>query len=245
MTSWTNGEEHRALREMLGAFTLGHLDDADQTMVQAHLDGCTSCRADLAEISPLAGLLSQVDVDRFDLPPLPPADLGGAIRAQVAAERETRDTDELGRRRSGLRRRTTTRALLATAAAAVVLAALAGGAVLGRTTAPEVAASAPAPTVESVALRVEEPTIEIASSGLVDHTWGVELRMVGTGFDQDEVFEAWFRDRETGEFVAAGAFIGTGQAPVTCNLQSALMRDRATQVVVTDESGAVVLTAAL
>ncbi len=63
MTSWTEGtnEEHRRLRELLGSYALGHLDEVDAARVRAHLDGCAACSADLAEIGPLAGLLATVD----------------------------------------------------------------------------------------------------------------------------------------------------------------------------------------
>ncbi len=158
-------------------------------------------------------------------------------------------------------------------AAAVVLAVLVGGVVLGRGTAPETVApvpSAPAPstvtvtpstspaptpapspspaptvTIEAVALTVEEPGITIETSGLVAHTWGVELRMSGRGFDKGVVFQAAFRSSETGDLETAGAFIGTGRNQMTCNLQSALMRAQATEVVITNASGRVVLDAPL
>ncbi len=103
----------------------------------------------------------------------------------------------------------------------------------------------PTVTVEAVDLSVEETSIKIATAGLVAHTWGVELRMSGKGFDKGGVFEASFRDSETGELVTAGAFIGTGRKTMTCNLQSALMRAEATEVVISDESGDVVLAAPL
>ena len=241
----SSSEEHQRLREMLGSYALGHLTGADRSMVGAHLDGCAPCRADLAEIEPLAGLLATIDPARFDLPALPPNTLGESIRSQVAGERETRESDELVRRRESARRRSVTRAALGAVAAAVVLAVLVGGVALGRGTAPEVAAPAPAVPVEPVDLSVGQAQIEIETSGLIAHTWGVELLMSGSGFAEGEVFEASFRDSETGELVTAGAFVGTGRSPVVCRLQSGLLRTEASEVVVTDASGDVVLTAPL
>jgi hypothetical protein len=43
---------HRRWREMLGAYALGELDDERRAALQAHLDGCEECRAELREIEP-------------------------------------------------------------------------------------------------------------------------------------------------------------------------------------------------
>ena len=72
--------DHQRLRELLGVHALGHLDPATDATVRAHLDGCAACRAELAEIAPLAGLLSGVRLDRVSSPPSPPAGLGTQIR---------------------------------------------------------------------------------------------------------------------------------------------------------------------
>lgn len=237
-------EDHLRLREMLGSYALGHLSDDDAAMLGAHVDGCAECRADLAEIGPLVGLLDLVDPAHFETPPAPPAGLGNVIRDRVAAERSTRESDELAARRTQRRRRVTTRIGLVAAAAVVVAGAVGGGLVLGRETAPEAAPTATVPW-EPVALQTSgnEP-VEVTDAGLVAHTWGVELRMSGSGFDQGEVFSAAFRD-EVGGWVPAGTFLGTGTAPMVCNLQSSLLREEATQVVVLDATGDVVLTADL
>ena len=87
--------------------------------------------------------------------------------------------------------------------------------------------------------------MSVDSADLVAHTWGVELRMVADGFDRGRTFRAAFRDAASGELAPAGEFIGTGAATMTCNLQSSVLRDDASEVVVTDESGAVLLRAAL
>ena len=250
-----SNEEHRRLRELLGAYALGHLDEVEADRLRSHLDGCPSCRAELGEIAPLAGLLDGIDAAHFDLPALPPGDLGARIRSQVAGERELQESDELRLRRDRSRRRAAGRGALGAVAAAVVLAVLVGGAVLGRSTAPDAAApeptatitvtQAPPVTLEPVTLSSATPAITIETSGLVAHTWGVELRMTGRGFEEGAVFQAAFRSSETGELETAGAFIGTGGKEMTCNLQSALMRAEASEVVVTDADGAVVLTAPL
>jgi len=252
-----NNEEHQRLRDLLGSYTLGHLGEADEAMVRAHLDGCAACRADLEEIAPLGAMLDLVDARHFDLPALPPGDLGAAIRDQVAGEREQLESDEVALARARARRRTAWRAGLGAAAAIVVLVALEGGVLIGRSTAPGSTAPTPPPatvtvteappsvTLEPVTLSGSTSRIKIATSGLVAHTWGVELRMSGKGFAKGDVFEAAFRDKATGEFVTAGAFIGTGRNEMTCNLQSALMRAEATEVVVMDADGEIVLTAPL
>ena len=73
---------------------------------------------------------------------------------------------------------------------------------------------------------------------------GAELRFEGAGFEEGAVYRAAFRD-DAGRLTPAGEFLGTGAEEMVCNLQSALLRDAATAVVVTDDSGETVLSAAL
>lgn len=239
-------EEHRRLRELLGSYTLGHLPPDDEARVRAHVDGCAACRADLAEIEPLAGLLARVDVRHFDEPASPPSDLGALIRAQVADERAAREDDDLAQHRERHRRRSTGRAALGVAAAAVVVAALVGGIVVGRSTAPSApVVTAPVVPFEPVTLTGGSDAIEIEKAGLVPHTWGVELRMTGSGFAQGAAFRAYFRNSDTGRLETAGAFVGTGSDSMVCNLQSALLRTEVSEVVVKDAAGDVVLAASI
>ncbi|MEJ7702460.1 MAG: zf-HC2 domain-containing protein [Geodermatophilaceae bacterium] len=49
---------HRALRESLGAYVLGHLDPAEEDAVRVHLATCDECRAELAELQPVANALA-------------------------------------------------------------------------------------------------------------------------------------------------------------------------------------------
>ena len=134
-----NREEHQRLRELLGSHVLGHLDPATTDMLRAHLDGCADCRAELAELEPLAEMLDLVDPARFADPPAPPADLGETIRSRVAQERSIRDADELDVRRARARRSALTRAGLVAAGVALMAGSLVTGLVVGRSTAPEAA----------------------------------------------------------------------------------------------------------
>jgi anti-sigma factor RsiW len=54
-------EQH--VLEELGAYSLGILDDDERDAVELHLAGCTTCRAELADIDDVADMLAMVDDD--------------------------------------------------------------------------------------------------------------------------------------------------------------------------------------
>jgi len=226
---------------MLGGYALGHLRDGEAERVRAHLDGCAECRAVLQELEPLARRLDAVDPGVFDAPPAPPAWLGEQIRAEVARERGRREVDVLGARRAHVARRRRLLAGRGILAAALVLLALVTGGVVGRVTAPEPAA---VPT-EPISMAAERGSgVAVDSADLVAHTWGVELRIEAEGFAKGRTFRASFRT-EDGDLVPAGEFLGVGQQPMVCFLQSAALREDVTEVLVTDALGRTVLTSSL
>lgn len=236
---------HRELRELLGSYALGHLAGPEADRVRAHLDGCAACRLELDGLLPVARALGSVDAAAFaDPAPLPPT-LGDDVRRAVSEARSARDADEVGRRREAadLRARRG-RVRLATVAATVVVALGVGGVVggvVGRATAPE------PPTVPTEAISMApspQRSVSVDSADLVAHTWGVELRIVAAGFAEGETFRAAFRT-DDGELVPAGEFIGVGDSPMTCFLQSAALREDVTQVVITDDGGETVLSSDL
>jgi anti-sigma factor RsiW len=108
--------ECREWRELLGAQALGHLDGDERAGLEAHLDGCAQCRAELATLMPVARMLPHADPARFGPAPQPPAELGQRIAATIEGEKRQ------GRQR---RRRTFGSFALGGAAAALAAAALA------------------------------------------------------------------------------------------------------------------------
>ncbi len=87
-------DEHARLRTALGAYLIGSLAPADHAAVQRHLPGCPDCRAELARLAPLPGLLSRLDADEVrDRALSPGPDLLArtldAVRAQQHSQRRT------------------------------------------------------------------------------------------------------------------------------------------------------------
>lgn len=241
--------EHRQLRELLGAFALGALPDDARATMRAHLDGCATCRAELREIAQLAEDLRGVNPDALSDVPAPPADLGERIRVQITQERELAQARERRDERRAQARRSRRRLVAAAAAVAVLAGALGAGTLLGRSTAPIPAAlpapfpSAPIP-IELVAVRSLAEDVQTDEASIIAHTWGVEARFEGAGFEQGRVYRASFQAAD-GRLLPAGEFLGTGAKKLKCNMQSALLRSDTTGFVVTDEDGQPVLVADL
>ena len=212
---------HRALRESLGSYVLGHLSPRERSAVEAHLDGCPSCRAEVAGISPVVGPLGTVDPARLDVTPVPPPWLGERIVARAAAERPARPVRPASRRG------------VLVAAAAVVAAAVLGGGV------GYVAGQGPGVPREPVEVLATGTAVQ-ASATVVPHTWGVEITLVADGFDDGEAYRVVVID-ESGTAVDAGRFIGTGPERMVCNLNTSVLRAQATGFDVLDGAGRVVL----
>ncbi|MEJ7651094.1 MAG: zf-HC2 domain-containing protein [Nakamurella sp.] len=213
-----NESTHRELRESLGWLAIGRVEDAERSRLEAHLDGCAACRAELADLVATTGRLALVDPDRLDDQPAPPADLGD--RVITAALRSGHP-----RRRTGW---------LVAAAAAVVLALGGLGGWLLRPV-PQVATV----PLEPVAVTSNDTAVR-ASAELIPHTWGVEIQLTATGFSAGERYTVEVVSAD-GTHPGAGAFIGVGERSMRCNLNSPVLRSDATGFRVLDDSGAVVV----
>ncbi len=87
----------RDWRELLGVYALGQLDGDERAGLEAHLEGCAQCRAELALLEPVARMLPHADPERFETAPQPPPELGARIAETIAGERK--QTEKRRRRR--------------------------------------------------------------------------------------------------------------------------------------------------
>jgi hypothetical protein len=215
-------DSHRELRESLGAYVLGHLDPAEEDALRIHLAGCEHCRADLAELQPVASALASARRRPVTGGPTPRA-LQRRVEAAVAAE--------AGRRRRA--RLVTSVATLAAAAALIVVA------VFGITTFIERTPDAPVP--EQVAVQVDTSLTDVtATAGLIAHTWGTEIKLQTAGLELGADYRALVRSAD-GEQVPAGQFVGTGPDTINCNLQTSVLREDATGFMILDDQDQVVI----
>jgi hypothetical protein len=80
-------DQCREWRESLGAYVLGQLSPTEKAGLDAHLEGCPACRAEVQALSGVATLLPHADPERFGPAPQPPVDLGKRILAGFDADR--------------------------------------------------------------------------------------------------------------------------------------------------------------
>lgn len=217
-------DEHRGMREMMGAYLLSDLDDDERARLRAHLDGCAACRAELASLTPVVTALADVDPDSLADEPTPDPTLEQRVLLQVA--------DETRRQR---RSRLVRTGALAVAAAVLAVVAFGIGTAVDRT-APTIA---PSVALEPVAVESMRPGID-ASADLVDHSWGIEIKLAASGLRDGVRYRGTVRDAAGREY-PAGGFLGVSDTIVLCNMTSPVMRDDAVAFVVRTLDGRTVL----
>ena len=213
------GDECRKWRGDLAAKALGRPDPVTDAALDAHVDGCPTCRSELEELRTMATAAGLADPERLRVPPGVPA-LADQIVARVAAEAAAARRRRRGRLVVG-----------AVAAAALVAVAVASAlAFVGDDDGDE------------------GRSIELAGSDgadgsavLVARPWGTEVTLEVSGLDDGEVYWLWLTD-EDGDRVVAGTLTGTGH-PATAVLSAALPTEEARRIWMTDEDDRVVLDA--
>lgn len=215
--------EHRELRELLGAYVLDQLDADEVDAVRAHLAGCTACRAEVADLQPVAAALFDLDPTLADTA-APPPELGDQVMQTVRLRRRLADRRSRWQRAAG--------AVLVAASVAVAFGI--GSWFSGPRNDPPVIA---------VALNVDQPGLT-ADAGLVRHTWGTELKLEARGLTSGGSYSVTFV-RDDGERVSGGTFLGTGADEVRCSVNAALPVDTADELLITDAGGTVVMDARL
>jgi hypothetical protein len=191
----------RDRRLSLGAYALGDLPAAERAGLEAHLEGCAACRAEVESLGAVARLLPLADPNRFSRPaPKPAPELAGRITASLGAEQ--RDVARRHRRRFGLGLGA------ATAVAAVVLAmaVLPGG-----------GDSSPEQHIEFGML---PDGVQIGAT-LEPHAYGTEIRIYVKGIRSGTLCRVYLRG-PGGERVPAGTFRYRWGEDSTAVLSSAL-----------------------
>ncbi|GAB3153198.1 anti-sigma factor family protein [Microbispora hainanensis] len=108
------------VRISLGSYVLGALDAEETAEVEAHLDTCAACRAELAELSGLPPLLARVSAEDIERAAAPPrAVLDGVFSGAASVPEAAPQAVDAAPARRGRR----SRVLLALAASVVVAAA--------------------------------------------------------------------------------------------------------------------------
>jgi hypothetical protein len=201
----------RDWRELLGVYALGQLEGDERAGLEAHLEGCAQCRAELAELEPVARMLPHADPERFESAPQPPPELGARIAATIAGEQQR--TEKRRRRRlfGGFALGGATAALAAAVLAIFVLGGGGGG-----------------ESVKEVRFASQGVRIDAA---LEPHAYGTEIRMYVHGVESGTLCKVSLRG-PGGVAYPAGTFryrVGDDSEAV---LSSALDLSRTRAVVV-------------
>lgn len=179
-------EQCREWRESLGAYALGQLAPTERAGLEAHLEGCAECRAEVQALSGVAALLPHADPERLGPSPQPSSDLGRRILAGF-------DTDRREAKRRGRRRRfglALGGGLAAAAAVVLALVILPGGGDAG-----------PRQHVEFSSL---PQGIEIKAM-LEPHAFGTEIHMYVSGVRSGTLCRVFLRG-DDGKRYPAGSF---------------------------------------
>lgn len=217
---------HDELREALGSYVLGQLEGDLLHAVEDHLSTCEECRAVAADLAPLVAPLRAVDPDVVTALAGPvPATLDDRVEAALRAEAVGGATVT---RLPGRARRWVP-------VAAGVLAGAAAAAAVTVAVLPDPPAGAPVLAVRQV---TTAPGVT-ATAGLVDHTWGVELKLVATGLPAGRAYDVRIVD-DGGREYDSGAFLGVDRT-ITCSMNASVLLADAARFEVLDPAGAVVI----
>jgi anti-sigma factor RsiW len=174
----------REWRESLGAHALGQLSDDERVGLEAHLEGCPTCRAELEQLTALAHPLSLADPARFESTPVPPTSLAARVAAAIGRERLVQRRRRFRRFGFGFS------GVAAAAAVALALLVLPGG-----------GASGPEQNVNFASL----PKGMKISAKLIPHAFGTEIHMYVKGVSSGTLCRVYLHSR-TGQRLSAGTF---------------------------------------
>jgi Putative zinc-finger len=189
----------------LGVYALGAADAPERMLVESHLATCPECRAELALLEPLPGLLGRVPVSLLagDRPPARQPAQAGAARPSALAGQSARARG--GSRPNPRRPASRWRAVLGAAAAAVA------GAAGGFWLAQPAASPPPAAITLSGANPATHTRVTVTLTGT---SWGTSIRLIARGLPLNEPCRLIVRSRAGGTEVT-GAWDAWRPGPVS------------------------------
>jgi len=174
-------------RHSLGAYVLGDLPADERAGLEAHLEGCPECRAEVEALAPVVRLLPLADPDRIERPaPQPSPELAERIATAIGGERK-RKRQRRQRRRLGF---SLAGVGAAVAAALLLITILPGG--------------SGGPPEQHVEFGSLPAGIKIDAT-LKPHAYGTEIRMYVKGVRSGTLCRVYLRGPR-GERVPAGTF---------------------------------------
>jgi hypothetical protein len=181
----------------LGVYALGAADSAERMLLESHLPSCPACRAELARLEPLPGLLARVPAHLVRTDPLPArpkrAPDAPIIAAGSTPARRTRAS--AGRWRG--------------------VAAVAAAAALGGAGGIWIAQPAPSPAPAGVTLSGANPLTHVrVTVTLTETSWGTSIRLQAWGLPLNRPCRLIVRSRGGGTEVT-GAWDAWRAGPVT------------------------------
>ena len=200
----------RHWKESLGAYALDHLSADERAGVEAHLEGCARCRAEVESLLAVSHLLPHADPGRFGPAPQPPAELGRRVAATIRAERRSTRRQRLrwGLGLSGA-------AAVATAAVLAILVLSSG--------------EGPGPE-QHVAFRSLPDGVKVAAT-LEPQAFGTEIHMYVSGISSGTLCRVYMKGPD-GTAISAGSFRYRWGADASAVLSAALDLSRARALVV-------------
>jgi hypothetical protein len=206
----------------LGVYALGAADAAERGLVESHLATCPACRAELARLEPLPGLLARVPASLLRADPVPGRQHGRPPAARITQAGTSRaGTTRAGTIRAGTSRAGTSRAGKARAAvgrwrtAACMAAAAVAGLAAGFWLAPQGAIQPavngpPAAITLSGANPVTHVRVRVTLTGT---SWGTSIGLLVRGLPLNQPCQLIVRSRSDATEVA-GTWDAWSSGPV-------------------------------
>jgi len=198
----------------LGVYALGAADAEERMLVESHLTTCPGCRAELARLGPLPGLLALVPVSLVaDDPPAAglPESATAAAHSSPAGRSLPAGRSAVARVPAGKGRIQRGRAMPWRALAATAAVASAVGAAGGFWLAQPGASPAPAAITLSGANPATHVRVTVTLTGT---SWGTSIRLVARGLPLNEPCRLIVRSR-TGATEVTGVWDAWRDGPVT------------------------------